>query len=284
MHVTLESTAGVSTSFCLARIGVTPPVGRTTGCRFATCAAVLMALLLVPRSALSASKPCATSLGKCPLRGCAKAGSPNALSNSIKRTGNLGGEAIRLTFKDFSRLQERVEQRFGGDYATLTKPDRLRLRNLTTVGENSVGEGDYVEVVGYIAVQPATSKPHANKSGESVNCRLKGTVHNDFHISITPQPGSEYGGIVVEMIPQDRVDTWTEGRLRRVQVAEHPVRVRGQLLFDNHHKVNDDPKHLQGGQPKRFSLWEIHPVVEFAVCDKANCTEAQWTELEKWEG
>ena len=44
------------------------------------------------------------------------------------------------------------------------------------------------------------------------------------------------------------------------------MRVRGQLFYDNEHVVNDEPDHPVGGQPKRFSLWEVHPITEFMIC------------------
>jgi len=149
-----------------------------------------------------------------------------------------------------------------------------------------VGEGDLAEIIGFIAVSPANSRPHANASGESVNCRLPGSENNDFHISLTPRPnGSEFEGIVVEMVPQERHENWTAAQLRRVQQARRMVRVRGQLFFDNHHKVNSDPQNNITNQPKRISLWEIHPVTEFDVCTTATCTAdgAGWQALEEWQ-
>jgi hypothetical protein len=65
-----------------------------------------------------------------------------------------------------------------------------------------------------------------------------------------------------------------------------PVLVVGGLLYDNEHLVNDDPSQPKGGQPKRFSLWEIHPITEFLVCEQAGgcdpVARAQWTALSAW--
>lgn len=47
--------------------------------------------------------------------------------------------------------------------------------------------------------------------------------------------------------------------------------VRGQRFYDNKHRVNDDPDHELHGQPKRFSLREVHPITEFFVCMRENC-------------
>lgn len=230
-------------------------------------------------------EPCFSPLSKCPLRGCAKANTPNAFSNILKHNRKPQGDLKTLTFADFRNLQEKVEQLFDHEYATLSKPDRVRLRKLELGGE-TVGEGSLVEVVGFIAVLPDGTKPHANRSGESVNCRLTGSDNNDFHISLTSQRDqSEFEGIVVEMVPQGRDENWTEARLKQVQKDKLQVRVRGQLFFDNHHRVNDDENNNISNQPKRMSLWEIHPVTEFAVCTKTNCIadDPAWTPLEDWQ-
>lgn len=247
--------------------------------------AISFLLLLLGGAAQAADKkPCAKVLSGCPTRGCAKETTADALSNIGKHNLKPKGEVKTLNFKDFEELQAQVEKKFNGKYSTLAKPDRARLRKLQAAGE-TVGEGDLVQIVGYIAMRPEDSKPHANDSGESVNCRLQGSENNDFHISLTPAPnGFEYDGIVAEMIPQRRAATWTEERLRKVQQANLMVRVRGQLFFDNHHKVNRDQKHNIKNQPKRMSLWEVHPVTQFDVCTSTKCEAngSGWKALEEW--
>lgn len=229
--------------------------------------------------------PCKDILSDCPRRGCADLGTPDALSNTAKHNLSPKGPLRTLTFEDFASLQEQVENKFNGKYHTLSKPDRLRLRNMEIGGEQ-IGERRLVEIVAYIAVLPAKSKPHANDSGESVNCRLPDGENNDFHISLTPGPGqSEYQGIVVEMIPQRRNPKWTEDLLKTVQGKHLMVRVRGQLFFDNHHYVNRDETKPKNNQPKRMSLWEIHPVTQFDVCTAQLCTAtgSGWTPLADWK-
>lgn len=236
--------------------------------RFAIC---LLLLLVVSAEGPAASGPCRDSLSQCPKRGCAQPNTPQAFLNSAKRNLKPKGELKRLSFDDFRSLQDQAESLFSGHYHTLTKPDRVRLRQLQ-IGGQTVGEGDWVEIIGYIAIKPPNSKPHPNTSGESVNCRLTGTENNDFHISLTPGSGqSEYEGIVVEMVPQKRNEKWTVGRVREVQQQRRQVRVRGQLFFDNHHYVNDAEALGLSNQPKRMSLWEVHPVTEFDVCTLPSC-------------
>jgi hypothetical protein len=232
----------------------------------------------------SSKKPCEPTLDACPERGCAKPDTPSALSNILKHNLEPTGDAIALTFPDFARLQAKAEAKLEGHYSTLGAVDIAKLHSLKLHGK-SVGERHLVEIVGYIAVLPGNSKPHAN-TGESVNCRLHGSKNNDFHISLTPEPGgSEYKGIVVEMIPQQRNKKWTTRRLRAIQKAGLMVRVSGQLFFDNHHRVNSDPDHNIGNQPKRMSLWEVHPITAFDVCTKSKCAidGSGWQPLAKWK-
>jgi hypothetical protein len=168
--------------------------------------------------------------------------------------------AIPLQLDDFETLQSQADD-LVGQKVSLTKSMRSKLRRLST-SAGQVSEGSFVAVAGYVV-----GVPHANKSGESVNCRLKGTDNNDFHIPIARAPtDTEFDAIVVEMIPQQRPAGWTVTKLKRIAKEERAVLVRGQLFYDNPHLVNGDPDDVIGGQPKRFSLWEVHPVTEFYVC------------------
>ena len=124
-----------------------------------------------------------------------------------------------------------------------------------------------------------------DEGSESVNCG--GNDGTDIHVSVgpkTPNP-SEYDGIVAEMIPQvPRPAGWNTTTLNRLVGKQ--VLIVGGLSYDNEHFVNNDPTHPKGGQPKRFSLWEIHPITAFFVCpagdgcDPANA--ADWQTLTAW--
>ena len=208
----------------------------------------------------ASSQPCAPDLRSCPAGGCAQAGTSDALLNQLKRTRPTGGAPVPLTLDDFAALQARAEG-VVGQKVSLTAAARKKLQRLAT-SAGQVSEGDLVALVGYLV-----GAPHPNNSGESVNCRLKGVDNNDFHIPVAREStATEFEGVVVEMIPQERPQGWSVIKLRRIAKDERPVLVRGQLLYDNKHSVNDDPDNPIGGQPKRFSLWEIHHVTEFYVC------------------
>jgi hypothetical protein len=248
--------------------------------------AIVAAGLLVgsgPAGAAPKKPPCAANLAACPTRGCEPAGTAHALMNQAKRSVPSSGEPTRLTLDDFASLQDEADTRLGDKQKTLTKQARAKLKNLP-VGGGTVSEGDLVELVGFIVGLP--NRPSANTSGESVNCRLKGEPNNDFHIPIARRwTHSEFRAIVVEMIPQDRNTKWELDRLHAAAQQGRQVRIRGQLFYDNEHVVNDDPDDPIKGQPKRFSLWEIHPITEFMVCTTPNkaCDPANaplWQALE----
>lgn len=138
-----------------------------------------------------------------------------------------------------------------------------------------------MRITGFIVFD---SKPHANSS-ESVNCRLKTSANNDFHLSLAERAAdSEAEGIVIEMIPQDRPSNWTLTKLTATENARKRVLVVGGLFYHNKHVVNSDPENPIGGQPARFSLWKVHRITEFFVCKKTNkacdpATASDWKKL-----
>jgi len=231
---------------------------------------------------------CFESLAECPVIGCADPDSPNALVNALKHHMPSRGNPVKLSIEDFATLQDRAGSALGekAEKTDLDKSDRKKLIGLRLSRNRKVSEGDLVRLLGYVVGLP--NRPKAS-GRESVNCRLSGVANNDFHIPIGPDPDStEFDGVVVEMIPQARNPGWTVAKLRRVARDHRPVIVEGQLFYDNKHRVNDDPDNVLGGEPKRLSLWEIHPIKAFYVCMAANkkCRSEnvktqQWMRLEQ---
>ena len=216
-------------------------------------------------SAQTSTQPCQPNLDSCPPRGCALVNTPEALVNELKRTFPPAGTPVLLTLNDFESLQTQAKQLVGQNVA-LSKITRAKLKNLNS-STGKVSEGDLVEVTGFV-VGLEDHLPRSFVGGESVNCRIHGTLANDFHIPLAEDSeASPFEAIVVEMIPQKRPATWTLAKLRKFAKDGIPVLVRGQLFYDNKHRVNDDPDNPIGGQPKRRSLWEVHPVTEFYSCD-----------------
>ena len=143
----------------------------------------------------------------------------------------------------------------------------------------NMGEGNYVS---YVAV---IGEAHYSdvSSGEAVNCNIHGNAPNDIHIVLMPDPNDtdECHSTTAEMSPHYRPANWTPEKLNALG---KPVRVRGQLFYDNSHvpcSGNSRPN------PKRASLWEIHPVYSLEVCqltDLDKCRNssnpADWVPLE----
>lgn len=220
----------------------------------------------VPAVAEATKEACHKPLSSCPASGCENnPNSDHALLNEQKRLEPpSGGKPVLLTLEDFQHLQVLADDRVGQGQP-LTADDRNRLKDLDT-STGKISEGAVVQIVAYLADGPGD--PRAS-SGESVNCRLSGQANNDFHIPVVAAvDGTEYDGIVTEMIPQARRVTWTLPNLKKVKAAKHQVLITGLLLYDNMHVVNDDPDSTSK-QPKRISLWEIHRITEFKVCAKA---------------
>ncbi len=66
-----------------------------------------------------------------------------------------------------------------------------------------------------------------------MNCNLKGSDNNDFHIPIAREPTDTiFDGIVVEMVPQKRPDRWNIPILKAAAKDKRHVLVRGQPLYD----------------------------------------------------
>ena len=171
-----------------------------------------------------------------------------------------------------------------------------------------MGEGQVVSVVGtlYYAI---------HGGAESVNCQLSGDDSLvDFHIGIgfsdfplgagvldQLRSGKEFRSVlqqgdqltleqnsfVVEMTPYYREQFKSGWTLSKVQgVTGRQVRVNGQLMIDNfHHKSSDDCGLADANPDKcwRLSVWELHPVTSFQVCNADHCdaNSTNWVNLEE---
>ena len=194
--------------------------------------------------------------------GCSQANSAHGLANELKRTVPPEGAPTTLNFDTFSQLQSAavglVDQG-----VEIPPADRDQIKNIETA-EGTVGEGSRVRLMAFLSA----GTPHAN-TGESVNCNLKTEANNDIHISVSESKNaSEFEGIVVEMIPQDRPTKWISMNVRKLRGKL--LLIEGGLLYDNLHFANGDAANPVPRQPKRFSLWEIHPVVSVKICKKAD--------------
>jgi hypothetical protein len=156
----------------------------TLPARLAPALLATVLLLFGSAPAQAASKPCKTTLGACPASGCEVASSPHGLMNKLKRTVPQGSTPTVLALDDFETLQEQADNLLvpKSQNVDLTAAQRAKLKNLAVPSGATVSEGSFVEVQAFLVGLP--NRPAANTSGESVNCRIKGTKNNDFHIPI----------------------------------------------------------------------------------------------------
>lgn len=146
---------------------------------------------------------------------------------------------------------------------------------------HQIGEGRLVSLIGYVQIA-------RQEGAESVNCGKNvpnAAVRHDIHISLVPtrQEQNECHCVVVEMSPHHRPADWTAAAVNRLKNVSVPVRVTGQLMFDSSHLPCQNDAGVRTN-PKRFSLWEIHPIYKFEVCT-SNCSplaQPVWTDLSEW--
>ena len=208
------------------------------------------------------------------------------LRNRAKRFIARATPPVLLSLDDFKALQADT------DADAANHVHKQLPRNLTGkhAGSHTVSEGDRVSVTGFL------HRAENGSAAESVNCA--GNDGRDIHLNINamkPQATfNEWTGIVVEAIPQVPLPGWTQqerpkvvSALQAVRDAKLPVLAIGSLTYDNEHQVNSDKTHPRGTNPKRMSLWEIHPILEFFVCPAndtcdASTPQTKWQTLKDW--
>ncbi|HEY0080992.1 MAG TPA: hypothetical protein VGB73_20475 [Pyrinomonadaceae bacterium] len=217
---------------------------------------------------------------------CGVAGSgtgAEAQQNMAKNNFCATGAPKPITIADLKNLQAQVEKNksinFGDENTATTKKgpttNRAPLRKL--------GEGRLVTLQAYVLIA-------RQEGGESVNCGKNVPNHpgfHDIHISLVETkeapPEGECAGVVAEMSPHRRPDSWSHTSVSKVASAQLPVRVTGHLYFDSSHFPCSNGQGVRSN-PRRASLWEIHPIYKFEVCTSANCADASatWLSLDQW--
>ncbi len=229
-------------------------------------------------------KPSCPPEGKSKLKDDRKA--DDEARNLAKRYVAKDTPPVILSIADLKDLQADTDPQASiGVHKVL--PRELKQKH---AGTHLVSEGDRISVTGYL------HRAEEGSNSESVNCA--GKDGRDIHLNINKtKPVTEYNewtGIVAEVAPQVLLPGWTSKdhakvlkALQAVQAADLPVLAIGSLTYDNGHQVNSDKNHPKGTNPKRISLWEVHPVLEFYVCPKGkSCDPAAsgpgWQALKKW--
>jgi len=215
---------------------------------------------------------------KCGLSGSPKNTTALAAQDTAKNNFCATGTPVVMSFDMYPALQAAAENALGGaDY----KPpsSRTALHNLYTVGGKKIGEGTLVSLVAYVESAHYSDVD----DGESVNCDLTGDQNNDIHIPLVTTAGAdECTSLTAEISPHDRPSVWTASNVNKPAV---PLRFTGQLLFDAEHKPC---RGTTVEEPKRQSVWEIHPVYAIDVCvlsDASSCNagdDKAWVALDAW--
>jgi hypothetical protein len=219
-----------------------------------------------PFSMLLAKTACADSLQDCPLEGCTSDPSHKIDTglNSAKNTDLNESEPVEITWADIQELQNYVDKTLKyhtGFGTSLTAKQRLKLKKIST-SSGVLGEGTIVTLEGFITTEISPSNPNPHSGGaESCNCGLDGESEVDWHANIGPKRNSnEFQGVLIEITPRHRLSDWSLERLEKVAEKHQEIRITGQLMLDNVHKVRRNFEENKRGNPARFSVWEIHPV------------------------
>lgn len=226
--------------------------------------------------------------------GCSKAAKYDGYLNYLKNLLVLptkAPERFLTATKDFDTLEQGLPH-------DLTRTNHKDLEDKL----GKLGDGHVTGVIGYLY--------YAKKGGiESSNCGLNDLADIDYHIGIGFDPElaaqlrsgqkltpdqrrqqktvMDQTSIVVEMTPHWRANFRSGWSLDALAPAVgHKVRVVGQLLVDNEHYDPKDDCGFQNAQTScwRLSIWELHPVTDFQVCNSDDCTETShdWIDLENF--
>jgi hypothetical protein len=208
-------------------------------------------------------------------------GGAETWQNEAKNNFCAVGPARPITIAEMLELQSNVEQDSSIPFGNpRNHPLSARAGPATDRSKlKAMGEGSMVSLEGYVRIA-------RQEGAESVNCgsNVANIASNhDIHISIVDSPGAdECSGVVVEMIPHHRPDSWTPTSVNEVGKADLLVRVTGQLMFDSSHTPCQNGTSIPG-DPKRSSLWEVHPIYKFDVCPEGNCSSGSgWMSLEQF--
>ena len=223
---------------------------------------------------------------ECGLPGTPPATAPeDGLQNEAKNNFCAdSGAAKKTTLAEITSLQGKAQTQEAALHFTPGTAPKSR------AFLEALGEGDQVVFEGFVFAARQECK-------ETVNCELipaNVNASHDIHISLLEKPRKtahnsakanqdkeECTGFVAEMIPHHRPPEWTSCNVNDVAGKGLRVRVTGQRFFDGSHLAckNGLP---QGSNPKRVSLWEIHPIYSFEVCPHGDCANGGWEPLEKF--
>lgn len=199
--------------------------------------------------------------------------------DTVKNNFCATGTPKPMTIADLTSLQAKVEKKKRINFGDEQSGTRKKGPTTNRAPLQKLGEGQLVTLKAYVLIA-------RQEGGESVNCKAavpSEALFHDIHISLVASKDvtDECSGVVAEMSPHHRPDDWTHTNVDRVSQAKLLVRVTGQLYFDSSHFPCSNGQGVRSN-PRRISLWEIHPIYKFEVCT-ADCDGAgQWLALDEW--
>ena len=205
------------------------------------------------------------------------------LENHAKNNFCVTGKPVPITYDDYTGLQKLAD---ANGLKKNLKTSRDSLVNIfDSSGGTRIGEGTLVQFVSFL-LKASNSNVGPGK-GENVNCKLTEKDENDIHIELTMDRSDDdpCNGVTAEMSPHFRPEEW--GRLVDLKQFDRPIRITGPLFFDDSHAPCHDNVRPN---PKRASVWEIHPVYQLEVCnaktkDLKACdvkNNSVWVPLDQW--
>ena len=148
---------------------------------------------------------------------------------------------------------------------TPTKVTPIPLDDVLALGNdtNRFNDSEGAVIEGYVISTKLEGK-------ESCNCESTDPNHRDYHIYIAQSPTETNKAkmMVVEVTPKVRAikgSAWSPAKITKLK--GHKVKFTGWLFFDQEHEnvaLNTNPN---GQTIERATVWEIHPITEFAVVE-----------------
>lgn len=265
--------------------------------RFAVVVAGVLALISTCAVAQDFTQTCSSPAfpgtavtidSRCSAQG---SGGEEAEQNQAKNNFCAAGTPSPYTIAQLAVLQGQVAQNKAINFGDVDNPG-MHGPTTNRAPLKLLGEGKLVQLKAFVV--GATQE-----GAESVNCGTafdqepNPDLFHDIHISLVAtqqlanpantaeKDANECQGIVSEMIPHHRPPEWTADNVNKVAAQHLMVRVTGQLFFDSSHVPCAQGKEVRTN-PRRISLWEIHPIYKFEVCT-ANCNGAgTWVALAQW--
>ena len=221
----------------------------------------------------------------CSMDGNAGDDTGKRLESNAKNNFCVDGKPTPITYDDLKSLQAAADK-VDGLRNALKKSRKDLDQILSVTGHPSLGEGSLVQFVAFVLDAHNSNvgkKKPPKKNGELVNCNQPDKESNDIHIELTMDPNDDdaCNGVTAEMSPHFRPEAWSD--LVNMEI-KRPVRITGPLFFDSSHQPCRDGKRVS---PPRISVWEIHPIYQFEVCNEKTLKacdvrkDSQWTSLDQ---